>query len=296
MIFKRIRAQRLDLVRAAYAKQILANAGVWDDDRLLRAFGAVPREAFLPRGPWHFSRSDGYMPLKENDPELVYQDVVLGIDLDNQINNGLPSLHAWAIHQLQPAVGERVAHIGAGAGYYSAILSHLVGQRGKVLAVEFNPNVAAQARRNLQAYSNIEVVEGNGLDQPSQLVDVVYVNFATDRPALTWLQNLAPGGRVIFVLGVPVIGPDGEDGAITESAAYLLVVRTGSNFEARYLAPVFFLWGAGLPAADRSALREAFASGGIERIRRLRLGEQLGSQEWYSARDWGLCCDPLAAG
>ncbi|WP_390887876.1 hypothetical protein [Comamonas antarctica] len=53
-------------------------------------------------------------------------------------------LHARWLHALQPRAGEVVAHIGAGKGYYTSILSQLVGPRGKVLAVECDAKLAAR--------------------------------------------------------------------------------------------------------------------------------------------------------
>ena len=63
----------------------------------------------------------------EDDPARLYDDVLVAIDLARGINNGQPSLHALAMEALAPAGGETVIHIGAGAGYYSAILAELVG-------------------------------------------------------------------------------------------------------------------------------------------------------------------------
>ena len=43
------------------------------------------------------------------------------------INNGQPSLHGKSIAALELKEGEMVVQIGAGAGYYTAILAELVG-------------------------------------------------------------------------------------------------------------------------------------------------------------------------
>jgi protein-L-isoaspartate(D-aspartate) O-methyltransferase len=49
------REGELNIIRAAYAKQILAAAGV-DNARLEAAFGAIHREDFLGPGPWPILR------------------------------------------------------------------------------------------------------------------------------------------------------------------------------------------------------------------------------------------------
>ena len=49
----------------------------------------------------------------------------------SKINNGQPVLHAVGLSALNPQPGEMAVHIGAGTGYYTAILARLVGPRRK---------------------------------------------------------------------------------------------------------------------------------------------------------------------
>jgi len=110
------RQRELSIIRAAYAKQILAIAGV-DNARLAAAFGATFREDFLGPGPWPIFRffRGGYAPTPDADPFYLYTDDLIGILPERHINNGQPSLHAYLIHRASPAAGERVVHIGAPA-------------------------------------------------------------------------------------------------------------------------------------------------------------------------------------
>ena len=48
--------QELAVIRRAFAKQILALAGIEADARLEEAIAAVPRERFLSAPPWRISR------------------------------------------------------------------------------------------------------------------------------------------------------------------------------------------------------------------------------------------------
>ena len=106
-------------LRRVYARQMLALAGALADTHLENAFAAVPRESFLGSGPWRIMTPwSPYATVPEQDPALIYQDVVVALDEARGINNGSPSLHAHWMHLAAPRPGERVAHIGAGAGYY----------------------------------------------------------------------------------------------------------------------------------------------------------------------------------
>src|SRR5579864_3390621 len=69
----------LSIIRRAYAKQILAAAGV-ADRRLEMAFAATSREACLGPGPWPIFRGRaGYVPTPTADPVYLYTDSLVGI-------------------------------------------------------------------------------------------------------------------------------------------------------------------------------------------------------------------------
>src|ERR1041384_5389649 len=137
-------------VRRAYAKQVLSAAGV-ADERVEDAFAAVRREAFLGPGPWPIFRFWGpvnYAMSPSADPVYLYTDDLVGILPDRHVNNGQPSLHAHLIAAAAPAPGEHAVHVGAGGGYYSAILAELVGSAGLVTAIELDAGLAARAAEN----------------------------------------------------------------------------------------------------------------------------------------------------
>lgn len=139
----------LDSVRAAYARLMLALAEATADRALEEAFRAIPREAFLGADPWQiFDFRRGAIPLPENDPIYACQNVLFVLQSSRGVNNGEPALHARLIHALAPARGQRVVHLGAGTGYYTAILGHLVGQNGAVIGVEYDADFADRARLN----------------------------------------------------------------------------------------------------------------------------------------------------
>ncbi len=97
------------------------------DPRIEAAFAAVPREDFAGPPPWRIGSGGLFGLTSSDDPARLYEDVLVAIDAGRGINNGQPSLHAQAIGALALKEGETLLHIGAGAGYYTAILAELVG-------------------------------------------------------------------------------------------------------------------------------------------------------------------------
>ncbi|SMF64782.1 protein-L-isoaspartate(D-aspartate) O-methyltransferase [Tistlia consotensis] len=288
--------RELAVVRRAFARQMLVAAAVADNARLEAAFASVRREAFLGDEPWQVADlRAGYRTLPANDPVLAYQDVLFALAPGRGVHNGSPSLHAAWLHALAPAPGDEVVHLGAGTGYYSALLSRLVGPEGRVTAVELDAALAGRARANLAAFTNVVVTEGDAVDWPRQTVDAVYVNFGTMRPAAAWLEHLAPGGRLVLPLAVPAPAPGGAFQRSRHGAG-LLVIRTGEGFSARSLGPAYFVFAEGPLAgddADRQALGAAFERGGIEFVRSLVWRRPVDPARcWHVGAGWGLSYDP----
>ncbi|WP_181176214.1 protein-L-isoaspartate O-methyltransferase [Mesorhizobium sp. B2-3-4] len=188
---------KIEDIRTFYARLMAANAAS-PDRRLEEVFASVPREAFLGPGPWTVIAGSGKITTPSADPAHIYQNVLVALDADKGINNGEPFLHATWIGKLAPAPGEAVTHIGAGTGYYTALLARLVSPGGAVTAFEFDGRLADLARQNLEVYGNATVVHGDAVATPLPPSDIVYVNAGVVAPPAGWLKALRPGGRMIF--------------------------------------------------------------------------------------------------
>lgn len=280
------------MVRRAYARQMLAILGV-DNAAIEAAFAAVPREAFLGPPPWTASSPfAGYRPLSGSDPVVVYQDLVIALDPARGVNNGSPSLHAKLLAALGPKHGEHIVHVGAGTGYYSAILAELVGPAGRVTAVEFDQPSAERARSLLSGRSNVRVVHGDGADWPETAADGVYVNFGVTRPADRWIENLVLGGRLVFWLGGP--GPQRPEsgGRHSDHGAAIRIERRSSGFAAEAVSNAWFVCAEGALSEhpDTAALREAFTAGGLDKVRSLAWKPPAPPENcWFAGADWALC-------
>jgi protein-L-isoaspartate(D-aspartate) O-methyltransferase len=285
------RQRELGIIRAAYAKQILAAACIVDNARLEAAFGATRREDFLGAGPWFVLRAfRDYVTTPEPDPVYLYTNDIVGIVPERRLNNGQPSLHAHLINQASPALGEHVVHIGTGTGYYTAILAHLVGPSGRVTGIEYDSELAARARANLAPHPNVEILAGDGALIPFDEADVIYVNAGCTRPPEAWLDRLADGGRLIL----PMTSDQGFGAKTPErmasAGAIFRIQRRGPDYLAYWISPVAIFPCAGnRDAASERALSEAFAKGGLNRITRLYRHQEIPEERcWLRGPEWCL--------
>jgi len=275
----------LIIVRRAYAKQTLAAAGILDP-RLQGAFAEVPREDFLGPGPWLTFHIPGfYKPTPDADPVLLYVNQLFGLVAERNINNGQPSLHAALLAACTIQPQDHVVHIGAGTGYYSAIMSVLAN---RVTAVEYDAGLAARARTSLAPYTNVSVVEGNGATVAFDTANVIYVNAGVTHPVDIWLDRLTDGGQLILPLTTDTNTRSMSPMQIT--GMYFRIQRRGSQFEARALLPTAIIPAEGIrdPSAG-AALAAAFAKGGWDKVTRLVRGEPVAEDQcWLRGNGWCL--------
>lgn len=271
----------LAATRRAYALDTVHAAGS-RDPRLVDAFAATPREDYLGPPPWELH--GGHGPRRRvHDPRLLYTDALVSLAGDRGINNGQPTLHAACLAAVAPQVGETVLHVGAGTGYYTAILAELVGAHGRVIAFEIEPDLARQARANLRSHAQVEVVAGSGAQPPLPRADVIYVSAGATHPLPAWLDALARGGRLVFPL--------------TPGAAWgvmLLVTHLDdARYAARALMRVAFIGCIGArddPAAD--TLASALSRRSLADVHSLRRGTPPDDTAWCIGTGWWLSTAP----
>lgn len=225
----------LSLRRRFFAEEIEAVSRL-RSRALVEALASVPRERFLRPGPWTvLAESDftGAGPARtretpDADPARVYHNIGVAIDPARQLFNGQPGTLAPWIDALELASAGRVLHIGAGLGYYTALMAHIVGATGCVVAFEADAALAAAARTNLATMPWTRVCAGNAGDDIEGPFDAILVNAGVTHPLDAWLDALAPGGRIILPMTatMPAMGHIGK-------GFVFLVRRDGDAFTAR---------------------------------------------------------------
>jgi protein-L-isoaspartate(D-aspartate) O-methyltransferase len=187
----------LEEIRGFFATMMAVASGS-TDPRFERAFELVRREAFVGPGPWHINVYQRTVETPSANPVFLYQNVLVRLDAAKGINNGEPFLHAAWMGAVEPKAGDAICHIGAGTGYYSAILSVLALPGGTVNAFEIDENLARRARHNLVPFENVSVIQDDATQLPLPPSDLIYVNAGVVTPPVGWLEALRPQGRMIF--------------------------------------------------------------------------------------------------
>jgi protein-L-isoaspartate(D-aspartate) O-methyltransferase len=276
---------RTTKLRVFYARLVTARARA-RDPRIKVAFAAVPREAFVGPAPWFLSvfppggPAPVYVETPDDDPAFLYADVLVALDHSRGVNNGEPSLHARCLDALAPRPGETVLHVGAGTGYYTALLAHLVAPDGTVHAYEIDSELAARAAANLKGTAGVELHARSGIGDGLPAADAIYVNAALTAPSWTWLDALRPGGRLLFPLQ-----------AGRSLGGMLLVTKPaagGRTWPARFVSRAAFILCDAPMARGDEALAAAFAGGGWERVRSFQLDDQVEEGTWYRGDGWSL--------
>ncbi|MEV4371205.1 methyltransferase domain-containing protein [Nonomuraea sp. NPDC049637] len=190
-------------------------------DDVADALLAVPRHLFLPGV----------------DPRTAYRDIPIVTRRDEHglpvSSSSQPSVMATMLGQLGVEPGHRVLEIGAGTGYNAALLARLAGPEGRVVSLDLDAGVVRDARRNLAVagFPQVEVVCADGVEgfAGAAPFDRVIATVGVWDLAPAWLDQLAPGGRLVVPLDL---------GGVQVSVA---LERTGGHWAGRTVAPCGFM-------------------------------------------------------
>jgi protein-L-isoaspartate(D-aspartate) O-methyltransferase len=281
----------LTAARHWYAEDLRCRAPLLRHPHLIDAFAAVPREHFVGPGPWRIIAAPYEEPFltPDDDPRWIYHDVLVSIDATRNLNNGMPSFWARNLSQLDLAPGERVLQIGAGTGYYSAVLAEIVGPAGRVTAVEIDPELASRARANLAAWPQVDVVSGNGGAIETVGYDAVIVFAGCTHPSRRWLDGLAEGGRLLMPLTTG-----------SWRGFLLRVIRQGSFFAASSIGGVSIYPCSGQRDEEAGERLERALKGTTPQqppIRALHLDDPAPAdveRVWYQAPGFWLAREPVS--
>jgi protein-L-isoaspartate(D-aspartate) O-methyltransferase len=155
--------------------------------RIDEAFARVPRVDFVP----------------SRYKNLASVDTALPIGFDQTISQ--PTTVRIMLEWLDVRPGHRVLDVGSGSGWTTALLSLLVGDEGKVYAVEKIPELMEYGRENCGKLSinNVEFhLAGDELGYPEQApYDRILVSAESKDIPESLLAQLKRGGIMVLPVG-----------------------------------------------------------------------------------------------
>ncbi len=154
------------------------------DSQVLAVLSKVQRELFVPQA---------YQALAYTDTD---------IPLGHGQSMAPPRVAARLMHDLHLTGTEKVLEIGTGSGYLAALLA---GRAQRVVSLEINPELASNARNNLQraGITNVDVRVADGSqgaagDAP---FDAIVLGGSVAEVPQSLLKQLKVGGHLIAIVG-----------------------------------------------------------------------------------------------
>jgi protein-L-isoaspartate(D-aspartate) O-methyltransferase len=189
-------------------------------DRVSAAFDAVPRKEFLPADASGQASYDGPLAIGYGQ------------------TNSQPRTVAAMLRLLDARPGHRVLDVGAGSGWTTALLAHLVGPTGLVVGVELVPDLAVWGEQNVRRtsgdWASVREAAPGVLGVPDLApYDRIMVSAEAGRiPSALLAQLDDPGRMVLPVRSVMTVVArrDGRD-RITAHGHYRFVPLLRSHHE-----------------------------------------------------------------
>lgn len=168
----------------------LIQEGWLKSPRIIEAFRKIQRVDFLP----------------DDIRDLAELNEALPIGFGQTISQ--PLVVAFMLELLDPQPGEKILDIGSGSGWTSALLGEIVGDNGRVIAIEIIPELKEFGKKNVAKYnlvgkkiiSFISVDGSKGLKRESPF-DKILASASAEKLPKAWKEQLEIGGRIVTPIG-----------------------------------------------------------------------------------------------
>ena len=169
----------------------LIQGGWLKTEKYIKAFQIIKRIDFLPEDMKNLAESNEALPIGYG--QTISQPLVV----------------AFMLEQLQPEPGDKILDIGSGSGWTSALLGEIVGEKGRVIAIDAIPELKEFGEKNTAKYNfiktkRVEFICADGsMGYPKEApFDKILVSAATQKEVPNaWKSQLKVGGRIVTPIG-----------------------------------------------------------------------------------------------
>lgn len=172
----------------------LVAEGALQTPAIIEAFRAVDRRDFV----------------REEMAGEAYVNMPLPIGEGQTISQ--PLTVAFMLELLQPQAGENILDVGAGSGWQTALLAHIVGAGGHVTAIEIVPALCEWGRQNVAKYDflgrgivEMHCMSGLGGYSERAPFDKIVAAAAGEHVPEAWFKQTKVGGRIVTPIGSSVL-------------------------------------------------------------------------------------------
>ena len=169
-------------------------------DSIIDAFRKIKREDFLD------PRSLGEVGLSESVKNLAELNEAIPIGKGQTISQ--PLTVAFMLELLQPKKGDKVLDVGSGSGWTTALLAEVVGDKGKVVAVELVPELKKMGEKNVSKYNFIKkgivqfiLTDGSKGYKDFAPYDKILASASGPDLPTAWKNQLKIKGRIVCPIG-----------------------------------------------------------------------------------------------
>ena len=152
-----------------------------------KAFLETPRELFVPKNLKNYAYADS--PLEIGQGQTI----------------SAPHMVAIMCEELGIKKDQKVLEIGTGSGYHAAIVSKIVGEKGKIYTIERFSELAELAKENLSKaeIKNVTVETGDGSEGLGKYkpYDIIYVTCAAPTVPKPLVDQLKDPGKLMVPVG-----------------------------------------------------------------------------------------------
>ena len=163
------------------------SSGIIKDKKVIESFKEIPRGKFMK--PEHKKEAYGDYPLSIGEGQTISQPTTV------MLMTEAPELKK----------GHKVLEVGSGSGYQAAIISKIIGDKGRLISTEIIPELAEFAKNNIKKLNikNVEIINCDGSKGFAKEApyDRIIVTAASPKIPKPLIKQLKEGGIIIIPVG-----------------------------------------------------------------------------------------------